>query len=171
MGKSSRRSIAAETDGSLNPTLDLKDTVRQRKLKMLKTTISSIGKLDENSTDANILVLKHEAESKWNDFMRAFEEQEAILIAVDDNALTEITNEFVNMHNSYVKAKIHASNLLSKSAQNESEDLDNSTAANENRPTFKMAPLKITPFGGDLADWIEFKATCDLFLDSNIPEA
>lgn len=169
MGKG-RKSVSANVESSLNPDLDLKDTVRQRTQKMLKSTINSIMKLNDESGESTIFVLKSELASKWNDFMHAFEEQEAILTAVDDNTLTEVTNEFVTMHNSYLKAKIHAAELLSSSAETESQSLNNSVVVNECRSTFKMAPMRITPFSGELSDWIEFKATCDMILDSNIPD-
>lgn len=170
MGKGNRKSVSANVEGSLNPDLDLKDAIRQRKQKMLKAAIQSIMKLDEDDQESAILVLKSEMEKKWNDFMHIFEEQEAILIAVDDSSLTELTNDFVNTHNSYVKAKIHSANLLAKATTTDPESLNNSITASDNRPKFKMAPMRITPFSGELADWIEFKATCDTILDSGFPE-
>lgn len=166
MGKGGRKSLSAVAEGSLNPDLDLKDAVRQRKQKMLKATINSILKLNDESDYASISVLKSDADDKWSEFMHAFEEQEAILIGSGDESLTELTNDFVNMHNSYLKAKIHASGLLSGFDDDERQPAGAAAAAAENRPTFKMAPMRITPFSGESAEWIEFKATCETILDS-----
>lgn len=170
MGKKDRKSIAADSDGSLNPDYDLKDAVRVRKYKMLKATMHSVSKLTAEDTDSSIRVLKSELDLKWNEFMIAFEELEAIAIAVNHESLNEITTEFVTTHNSYLKAKIHATTLLENSEENNVHNVSNSTMANDNQPKFKMAPMRITPFSGDLIDWIEFKATCDLILSENFSE-
>lgn len=175
MGKGGRKSVAASSDGSLNPDLDLKDTIRQRKQRMLKSAMQSVLRLEETDNVSTVRILKTEMDSMWTEFMHAFEDQEAILIGIGDANLSELTNEFVSMHNMYVKAKIHASNLITPSnaanATVENEQSQNTSSTDQNRPSFKMAPMRISPFSGELSDWIEFKATCDLILDSNIKEA
>lgn len=170
MGGRNRKSIAANAEGSLNPELDLKNAIRERKLKMLKTVINSINKMNENDSDSAILVLRSDLDTRWSEYMHAFESQEAVVIAVGDESLTELSTEFTGMHNSYLKAKIHASDILSDPTDTGQQTLNSTMNTNENRPAFKMAPMKILPFSGELADWIEFKATCDTILIANFPE-
>lgn len=170
MGKgNNRKSIVADGEGSLNPDFDVKDTVRVRKHKMLKAMINSAMKLTAEDSDATIRVLKSELEFKWNDYMLAFEEVESIAVAVDDSHLGEITNEFIAMHNSFIKAKVYVAGLIETSTEN-TPSVSNSATVNDARPPFKMAPMKISPFSGNLSEWIEFRATCDIILTSKFPE-
>lgn len=62
--KDNRKSIVADTDGSVSPDYDLRDAVRTRKHKMLKATMHSVSKLTAEDNDASIRVLKSELESK-----------------------------------------------------------------------------------------------------------
>lgn len=173
MGKPTRKTISAETDESLNPDLDLKIAIRQRTKKLLQSAIGSVMKLTEETAISSLRVLKNDLESKWSDYIRAFEQEEAIVVATADGSLDEITTEYISMHNSYLKAQMMVAGLMASQMNDSTHDPQNSRGASlngEHRPKFKMAPMRISPFSGDLVGWIEFKATCDTILDSSFPE-
>lgn len=169
MGKN-RKSVSANVDGPLNPELDVKNAIRSRKLTMLKTVINAIKSLNDDDPDSTICALRSDLDFRWSDYMHAFEEQEAILAAVGDESLHVLCAEFAGMHNSYLKAKMHAGDILSGPTEAERPPQNNTMNTNENRPAFKMAPMRISPFSGESADWIEFKATCDTILIAKFPE-
>lgn len=170
MGKGGRKSILPETDDTSSSQLDIKDAVRMRTHKMLKATIISVMKLDAETARTNIHILRAEMETKWNEFMRSFEDVEAIAIAIDSPNLAEITNDFVAQHNLFIKAKIHAASLLDKLNENDQNVSNSAADSNDSRPNFKLAPMRISPFSGNPSEWIEFKATCDAILTSNLKE-
>lgn len=170
MGKNNRKSIAPDADNTITSQFDVKDAIRVRIHKMLKASINSVMKLDAETPKTNILILRSEMESRWNEFMRAFEEVEAIAVAMDLPDFTEITNDFVTQHNLYIKAKIHATVLLDNLEENGDQNVSNSAADESVRPNFKLAPLRISPFSGDPSEWIEFKATCNAILTVNLKE-
>lgn len=173
-GKGRRSTINVDTDESLCPELDLKQTVRIRKMRLLKSLISAVSQLNDQSDGSRLRVLKDDLETHWVEFMRAFEEEEAVLVSIGHAELDAITAEYMTMHNSYVKAKVYVSGLLSDfvsiNSQNTQQNAPAEAANNNNQPMFKLAPLRITPFAGNLAEWIEFKATCDVLLESTVKE-
>lgn len=175
MGKrNGRRSVAPDIDESLNPDLDLKRVIRERKVRLLNAILSGANNLTNMNTEAHLRVVKDDLCTKWSEYIAAFEEEEAILVAVADDSLDTITAEYMALHNQYVKARIHVQSLFDNLGARNAPQSPNPITANStnhaNQPSFKRPPLRISPFSGELYEWIEFKATCDMLLDANLKE-
>lgn len=150
---------------------DILDTVRTRTLRLIRATINSVFKITEDSSMGTIQVYKDELLSRWTDYIRAYENHEAALNASANQQIDEITREYIDMHNNYVKAKVHIQDLLHKSHGPSSIHNDPPPTHDSNaQSNFKLPPIKITPFSGDVSQWIEFKATCNSVLTPNIPD-
>lgn len=157
---------------------DLLNTVRERTARSLKSIIGLVNAQDEDCDLSALCVIKTELESKWSDFEDAFNEHEASLIGCGNlSDLNGITTDFVTLQNSHVKAKITISQLISgandgeESASAQSSNGQATTPTNTNaRPAFKMAPMKISSFSGNLSEWTEFKATIRAVLIDPMPD-
>lgn len=171
MGRKSTRQSFTERNESHDFFLTL-DTVRQRILKLIKSTIDSVGKLNDSSPQSNLSVLKDELETNWSEYIKAFEDHEAALIGSDSNEVTIITREYIDYHNKYVQSKVHLATLLASFPQTRFETREQHVQLSVQpniTSNFKMPPIHITPFDGDPIGWIEFKATCDSVLLDTVP--
>lgn len=155
------------------PNPSLLSTVRHRNLKMIKNTLENVSKLNETSDENAIIVWKEDLNDKWAAYSHAFEAHEECLISLDDDIepnLKTITDEFIGVHTEFISAKLHVHKLLS--TVRSTNNGHNSTFLNEHtqKTTYKLPPVRITPFAGDSADWIEFKATCSRIMTEDMPE-
>lgn len=147
------------------------DTVRNRTWRLLKSALGQIGKFNRSTDISTLRVLKEELEDKWSDYMRAFEQQETALASLSSVDLATISQEFIESHNKYVQSKVILAQLMAPHLQSEplprAESSPSQSAITTN---FKMPPVRITPFDGNVCNWIEFKATCDSVLRDTIPD-
>lgn len=152
----------------------LLDQVRIRTVRMLKSTINVVNKLDMNESISNLTILKEELDTKWREYLTAFEEHESALIGAGELTLAEqITTEYTQHNTLQLKAKMYVCNLIRLSQEDVLSTPDHSQRQNHesnSNPIIKLAPMRITPFSGNLVDWIEFKATCKAVLVNSVPE-
>lgn len=160
-----RKSIAVEDP------IAVMDTIRLRTLRLFKSVVGNVSKLNGDADVSTLYVMKEELTSKWSDYMRAFEEHESALSSMASPDLNSVSQEFIEQHNKYVQAKITIARLLEQAPSTNSRPLAApATSAPIIAPSFKMPPIRITPFDGSLCDWIEFKATCESVLKDHIPD-
>lgn len=111
---------------------------------------------------------------KWNEYFNAFEEHEAALVGAGELSQAEqITTEYAQSKNAHLRAKMYVCILIRLLQENETPTpvySQNQDHEGNSRPTIKLAPMRITPFSGNLAEWIEFKATCRAVLPDTVPE-
>lgn len=170
MGRNSRRL-------TMNPNaqepIDAIDLVRQRTLRVLKSVLGNVSKLDDTSDESMLRVMKDELIDKWSDYIHAYESHEEALSSLSMSAeLNGIAQEYLEHHNKYVQAKVHVSRLLTQlQVRLEPVPLEARQAATPQiASSFKMPPIRITPFDGNVCNWIEFKATCESVLRETIPD-
>lgn len=152
----------------------LLDTIRVRTHRLLKAHIAVVKKFTEEDDDLNaFIVLKDELLVRLAAYERAFEEHEASLIGSGDIAeCRTITEEFMAVNSAALKAKVHISHLIAGLCDTHTPAQPTVAAPTtmSSHPYFKVAPMRISPFSGDLTDWIEFKATCEAVLLDTMPE-
>lgn len=151
---------------------ELLKTVRERTYRMLKSTINAISKMDNETNVSMLSVMKDELDTKWSDFNNAFEENEAALVGAGElNEITSITNDYISVNQEFLKAKTHIRTLMIM-LNEDIESTTNHLTPNEpiTRSNFKLAPMRISNFSGNLSEWIEFKATCQAVLTDSMPD-
>lgn len=165
---SKRKSMSAR-DVPRAGDIQLLEQIRTRTQRTLKAAISAVLKLSAEDNLSNLLIMRDDLADKWSNFSDAFEELEAALVGAGEIAkVDQITVEYNTYNTSFLKAKMFVSALICD--QQDEADVSNAghpTADHtqaQPRSSIKMAPTRITPFSGNVVDWIEFKATCKAVL-------
>lgn len=173
MGGHSRKSVGGNHSMREDP-VALMDLVCQRTLRLLRSTFGTVSKLTASDSMSSLRVMNEELVSKWSDYMRAFEDQEAALSAMASPELPAASQEFVQTHNKYIQHKLMIAQLMERFQRTETP-ADTVPPVTENvavtfSSNFKMPPIRITPFDGNICDWKEFRATCDSVLTDRLPD-
>lgn len=121
---------------SFNANFNLKNAIRMRNQQMLVSIMNMICGLTEITNESSVTVLLTELEFIWDSYTHAFEEQEAFLVGIHADLLSKLTDEWVNMYDLYMSAKIHVANTLTKfidlygPTKNVAQSLSNTISSN-----------------------------------------
>lgn len=142
-------------------------TTLNRAQDTLVRVFNSIAKLNDDADSIQAHVLRDELEKTWETYNTSYDECEAILVGKNETDLKKISDDFIKIHNAYLKSKIEVSRRSTDAQSNNS--LENSILLNE-RIKSSIPPIKIKPFTGTATEWVEFKATCNSILNDKVDE-
>lgn len=145
----------------------------ERNESLLEANCKVIKGFDANTEKATVQVYKEEIEKLWSEFYISFEKVEALLTGKKDDDLKEYLADFGAMHNKFISARITIMQCLNAHMSSASDNANTSIHSCETeafKPNFKLPPIQIRPFNGNLDDWPEFKAACNSVFTDRIPQ-
>lgn len=146
--------------------------VFERTESMLDTTCKVIATFNANTDLSMVSIYKEELEKTYHEFYDAYETLEAVMTGKKDDELKVHLASFGAGHENFITAKIKIAQCLTAAANTNGAraDLNQSIVHEAAPPNFKLPPIKIRTFKGNLEDWPEFKATCNSVFTDAIPE-
>lgn len=147
------------------------EAAHSRHAATLKKTVDTVNTLTQQACVSTLTVYRTELDNNWSDYVAAYNEYEKLVAGKDNNELETITSEYATIHASVVKARINLGKLLaSNGVDTNASILDQTINGNVLPKSVKLPPCKLSPFSGELKEWIEFKATCRSMLTNQIAD-
>lgn len=140
----------------------------ERHLRQMNTTCDVVKAFTAQTDNSTVSIYREECEQAWTSFYGAYEQLEPLL---NEDHIQTYQSEFAAIHEKFITVRI----LLDKYSAPETFNSttfqhNNSCCGPDGKLPYKMPPIKIRPFNGNLDDWSEFKATCTLVLTDRFPE-
>lgn len=150
------------------------DAPRQATLRFatsLKKTIEIIKTLTADACNSTLTVYSVDLNDTWAEYVKSYTEYEKLIAGKDEEELSKIADEYATLHAAMVKARIHIGKLLTATGGDRNASMmDTSISMTSGVKTVKLPPCKLSPFSGDLREWVEFKATCRSMLTDQISD-
>lgn len=148
------------------------NTVRERTLTILKGTIETVSTLTADACSSTIAVYTQELEESWRAYADAYGNHEESLVGKEHldlvTLLQTIQDQYLETRTSHIKARIKIGKLASPNGHNGTPTdfnatMNDLTLSGERVKTYKLPPIHLPVFLGDMKNWMEFKATAEQF--------
>lgn len=153
------------------------NTVRERTVNILKRTIDTVLTLTHEACASTVAVYAQELDESWRAYAEAYVVHEETLIGKDQLELVAllqtIQEQYLELRSNNTKAKIKLGKLASPNGYNSTliglnGSLHEQTNIGEQLKSYKLPPIRLPNFSGDMKDWAEFKATCRSILTDRV---
>lgn len=145
-------------------------TAKRRYERLLRTlnTACDVAKAFTAQTDiSTVSIYREECEQAWTLYYAAYETLEPL---INEDHIQNYQTDFGASHEKFLTARIVLDKFAIPEPLNNIGMPRGTPYETEVKLPYKMPPIKIRPFSGNLDDWPEFKATCSLVLTERFPE-